>query len=771
MSRVVEERIGVPGAALAGHNVPNAAPLEVAPAAGLLSYAMDPVYNFTSVTGYQNGLNDRRQYSTNARNQVTQAGNVMVEWDANGNMTSKSNGYTFKYDFNNRLREAVNPGGLTITYAYDPFNRRILKKLTTGPLPLTTVYVWDDQEVVEEYTKADTGSLQISKQYVPAQQIDQKISANADLNGDGTLETEYFYLQDQLGNVEAIVDGQGNKLEEYEMSGYGNARIYAPDSTPPQVEQVRTHGDGKLAVLFTEAVYPDTITTTNMVVRDASNNPAAGRWQLADGKREATFDGTLTNAASYTLSVSNVRDLALNQMAPYSKGFTMAGNTVLDDTKAPETERIWQSEGNVFVSFTEDLAAASIAADAVSIVHNALPVAGTTTPSDSRILQFTPRQPLLEDASYNLSVSASVSDLSGKSLTPDPQPLSFQYTPLPVAFYSRPDQRQERSTSAYKNFHLFQGSNRDPEFDLLYFRNRWLDPIISIWITKDQMEYLNEIYNAYYALKSNYANYIDPLGNWEKDIHYYAAYYLARNAGYDINDTIEIAWASQYVDDSEYINPSIVQSAQPWKRKIVSAYHFPAPNGQAVKEGARCAKSAMKSAMDTRSNFAFGIALHTVADTYAHAGFSAYHDPKLNQREGIDRFDALGITVYPMKVPSIGHAQAGVSIDYPYLHVNSAINTINIMYDYLMEYRVKRYRPPYRFNEKSNAIMNILKIIAKFGSLEQRIGNWVGLIINENKESNITLYEDVQKDKIDKSIYESYAKAQFNNITKEYIYE
>ena len=67
--------------------------------------------------------------------------------------------------------------------------------------------------------------------------------------------------------------------------------------------------------------------------------------------------------------------------------------------------------------------------------------------------------------------------------------------------------------------------------------------------------------------------------------------------------------------------------------------------------------------------------------------------------------------------------------------------------------------------------MNILKIIAKFGSLEQRIGNWVGLIINENKESNITLYEDVQKDKIDKSIYESYAKAQFNNITKEYIYE
>ena len=470
------------------------------------------MYNFNSVTEYKNGQKEWRQYSTNARNQVTQAGTTMVGWDANGNMITKSNGYTFHYNFQNQLREAVNPGGLTIQYGYDPSGRRIMKKLTNGPLPLTTVYVWDDQEVVEEYTKADTGSLQLSKQYVPAQSIDQKISANADLNGDGVLEAEYFYLQDQLGNVEAIVDNQGNTLEEYDYRGYGNAKIYAPDSTGPQVEQVRTLADGKLSLLFTEPVYADTINADTLKVLDSNSAQVAGSWSLNAGKREATFDGSLTNGAAYTVNVSSIRDLALNQMAPYSKGFTMATGTVLDDTKAPEIERIWQSEGNVFVGFTEDLAAGSVAADAIQITRNALPATGTSTLYDARILKFTPDQSLVEDYSYNLTISASVSDLSGSPLTPNPSPLLFQYTPLPVAFYTRADQRQERNTSAYRNFSLFQGLVRDDETGLLYARARWMDTALGTWTTQDPSKY-SDAYNLYQAFGQSPMNFADPHGN------------------------------------------------------------------------------------------------------------------------------------------------------------------------------------------------------------------------------------------------------------------
>ena len=419
-------------------------------------------------------------------------------------------------DFNNRLREAINPGGLNIQYSYDPFNRRILKKLTTGPLPLTTVFVWDDQEVVEEYTKLDTNPVKLSKQYVPAQQIDQKISANVDMNGNGNLkdeeDVEYFYLQDQLGNVEAIVDNQGNKMEEYDYRGYGNARIYAPDSTAPQVEQIRTLSDGKLLILFTEPLYPDSVTSTTVQVLDANQNPVSIAQSLSSDKRLLTIAGSFTEGASYTLKFDGVRDLALNALASTLPPSAFSLGTVLYDTKAPAIERIWQNEGNVYVSFTEDLAAAGVAADAVQIVRNALPATGTATLADARTIQFIPDQAPIDDASYSLTVSASVSDLSGSPLTPNPSPLLFQFTQLPVAFYTRADQRQERSTSAFKNFHLFQGREAEPETELIYVRARWLDSSLGTWTTEDPSKY-KDSYNLHQLLNLDYENNIDPKGS------------------------------------------------------------------------------------------------------------------------------------------------------------------------------------------------------------------------------------------------------------------
>jgi len=92
-------------------------------------------------------------HQLNKRNQIVQERNISVSWDSNGNMLSKSNGYQFKYDFQNRLKEATNPGGLTVQMVYDNFNRRIMKKLlTTNNQQPTTIYILDDDETIEEYS-------------------------------------------------------------------------------------------------------------------------------------------------------------------------------------------------------------------------------------------------------------------------------------------------------------------------------------------------------------------------------------------------------------------------------------------------------------------------------------------------------------------------------------------------------------------------------------------------------------------------------------------
>jgi len=104
------------------------------------------------VLKYYNGMKEAQAYLTNKKIQVIQVGNISISWDGNGNMISKSNGYNFKYDFQNRLREATNPGGLNITFVYDNFNRRIMKKMSNVQSQMYNIYIYDDDETIEEYS-------------------------------------------------------------------------------------------------------------------------------------------------------------------------------------------------------------------------------------------------------------------------------------------------------------------------------------------------------------------------------------------------------------------------------------------------------------------------------------------------------------------------------------------------------------------------------------------------------------------------------------------
>jgi len=456
-------------------------------------------------------MKEEKIYQTNKKNQITQAGNLSISWDQNGNMTSKSNGYNFKYDFQNRLREATNPGGLQLNFVYDNFNRRIMKKMSNVQSQMSNIYIYDDDETIEEYQLSNSPTLKLSKQYVYGSEIDKKIMATVDLDGNGQLETEYYFLQDQLANVEALLDNQGRKIEEYEYSGYGNVTYYQPDNVKPFIEQLRIDDIGNLVLLFNEPVMAETINAENIQLRDSNNQPVNGNWTIDEEKRQITFDTSLTAGQNYNLIVQNIYDLNSNKIDSYSKTFIAQANSIIDDTKAPEIETVYQEAGNLIVKFTEDLKPESINANSIILKRNNNLVEGTTEVLNGRTLKFIPSNSLIENLIYELSIDQSARDLSDKQISQTAITFTYVRDNIQVVFYAKPDQRQEISTTAYTNFHLFQGREFDKELDLYYFRNRYLDPELKIWITKDPEEYA-DAYNLYQAFGLDQINIRDPYG-------------------------------------------------------------------------------------------------------------------------------------------------------------------------------------------------------------------------------------------------------------------
>ena len=72
--------------------------------------------------------------SYNANNQLTQWGGSPIGYDANGNMTSDTT-KTYGWDARNRL--ASIGGGVTASFQYDPFGRRVTKSVGgSGVLPV-----------------------------------------------------------------------------------------------------------------------------------------------------------------------------------------------------------------------------------------------------------------------------------------------------------------------------------------------------------------------------------------------------------------------------------------------------------------------------------------------------------------------------------------------------------------------------------------------------------------------------------------------------------
>ena len=184
----------------------------------------------------------------------------------------------------------------------------------------------------------------------------------------------------------------------------------------------------------------------------------------------------------------------------------------------------------------------------------------------------------------------------------------------------------------------------------------------------------------------------------QKDFHYCAIAVLARAAGFEFEDALTIAHASQYVDDARDNAPltingepftpvltaheGLASAAESTFREVYVPFHFfparaqPAlPAGLVTEPNSPLARELVDRALTQEEGLArlvsLGVALHTYADTWAHQGFCGWLADLNRVREMRVRrngdYELLPLQdLDPTHFLDLGHLQAWSLPDQPY---------------------------------------------------------------------------------------------------------
>jgi len=145
-------------------------------------------------------------YDTN--NRIMASPGLTYTFDADGNISTRSDGASFGYDFINRLR-TFTKGTTSAGYSYDPFGRRIMKTVNGT----ATWFLWDGDNLLAEYT---SGGLPITRYayaggYAPIQ-----------LDQGGSL---YDVHADRLETPRLLTNASQSKAWRATLQAYGQAAI------------------------------------------------------------------------------------------------------------------------------------------------------------------------------------------------------------------------------------------------------------------------------------------------------------------------------------------------------------------------------------------------------------------------------------------------------------------------------------------------------------------------------------------------------------------
>jgi len=180
------------------------------------SYTYDAVGNRLSSLGVS-------PYSVNVSNELTATPNTTYTYDNNGNTLTSvtgSNTTTYAWDFEDRLSSVTLPGtGGTVSFAYDPFGRRIKKVSSAG----TSIYAYhDDGNLIEETNAAGT----VVARYSQGLGVDEPLAM---LRSSATS----YYHADGLGSVTSLSNATGALAQTYTLDSFGNQTASSGSLTNP----------------------------------------------------------------------------------------------------------------------------------------------------------------------------------------------------------------------------------------------------------------------------------------------------------------------------------------------------------------------------------------------------------------------------------------------------------------------------------------------------------------------------------------------------------
>lgn len=164
---------------------------------------------------------------------------------------SHSKFWQYAWDAENRLVKAELKKGAqtlrTVTFKYDPFGRRIEKKLVDAAGTATRTYVYDGEDIALEIVNAGTTTTQA--RYVHGPGIDEPLA----LVQSGQA---YYYQADGLGSIVALTDGSQAVVQRYGYESFGMLTV-----SDPEFENAYTYTgrewDKELGLYFYRARYYD----------------------------------------------------------------------------------------------------------------------------------------------------------------------------------------------------------------------------------------------------------------------------------------------------------------------------------------------------------------------------------------------------------------------------------------------------------------------------------------------------------------------------------
>ncbi|MCW5555996.1 MAG: RHS repeat-associated core domain-containing protein [Verrucomicrobiae bacterium] len=198
-----------------------------------------------------------------------------------------------------------------------------------------------------------------------------------------------------------------------------------------------------------------------------------------------------------------------------------------------------------------------------------------------------------------------------------------------------------RFSAEFANPFLFAGRRFDDHSGLHFYRHRYYETTCGRFTSRDPIDYATSLNLSQYARNAP-TEFTDPYGLYEQDVHFTLTHMLGfavglsdclRKVGVLSNEAYKIAWADWQVDENLETWP---RATLGWLKSAPFRFgkdvwyggdrrwlfHFRAYGGTKVEENSRAARTTALSGIMACNPFLFGIGLHILQDSLAHAGYS-----------------------------------------------------------------------------------------------------------------------------------------------------